>query len=341
MRRRRRRLKMSSTATTRRRCARSLICPATQFIPWRWRPAATSEGATRPVHRRSTRQVWASWWNMQMFCQKKKINNHTFFFGKSSPAAPCSPEILNLVQTNISTYRVFVSMPNSPGTTYSISASGHDNMYTCQTKNSSCELTQLPCGSTYEVMAVATAAEGASLPGFTKTLETGTTTWHHFSNNICNINHIYVFYDHFVLKVQVLSLNQPPEVCLLYPSTRAPCCPAAINVSLVTQAMTNVSWSPGGGARYYMVSLTSLRGHAKCHTLDTHCLMGCITCSTSYSVNLEAISSTGHKSECPYRGFSSSKEQLQKRFDNISSSVPLTKKGCQLIRSTSQLIKVS
>lgn len=108
---------------------------------------------------------------------------------------------------------------------------------------------------------------------------------------------------------QVFSLNQPPEVCPLFSRSRAPCCPAAINVSLVTQAMTNVSWLPGGGARYYMVSLTSSRGHAKCHTLDTHCLMGCITCSTSYSVNLVAISSTGHKSQCPYRGFSSSEEQ--------------------------------
>lgn len=81
-------------------------------------------------------------------------------------------------------------------------------------------------------------------------------------------------------------------------------------MSLVTQALTNVSWSPSGGARYYMVSLTSSRGHARCHTLDSHCLLGCITCSTSYSVALEAVSSTGHKSQCPYRGFSSSEQQL-------------------------------
>lgn len=189
MRRRRRRLMMSSTATTQRQCARSLICPATQFILWRWRLAATSEGATRPARRRSTRQVFSeapfidSLLNMHNCCimSSTKYNNHnnnTCFFGNSSLAAPCSPEILNMVQTNISTYRVFLSTPNSPDTTYSISASGHDNMYTCQTKNSSCELTQLPCGSTYEVMAVATAAEGTSLPAFTKTLETGTTPWH-------------------------------------------------------------------------------------------------------------------------------------------------------------------
>lgn len=70
--------------------------------------------------------------------------------------------------------------------------------------------------------------------------------------------------------------------------------------------MTNVTWPSGTGARSYITTLMSSRGHAKCHTLDTHCLMGCITCGTNYSVNLEAISSTGHKSECSYHGFSSS-----------------------------------
>jgi len=79
-----------------------------------------------------------------------------------------------------------------------------------------------------------------------------------------------------------------------------------VNVTQVTQAMTNVTWSSGSGARSYVTTLTSSRGHAKCHTLDNHCLMGCITCGTNYSLNLEAISSTGHTSECKYRGFSSS-----------------------------------
>lgn len=80
----------------------------------------------------------------------------------------------------------------------------------------------------------------------------------------------------------------------------------------VTQAMTNVTWSSGAGARSYITTLTSSRGHAKCHTLDAHCLMGCITCGTNYSVNLEAISSTGHKAECRYHGFSSSEEKHSK-----------------------------
>ncbi|XP_034470338.1 fibronectin type III domain-containing protein 7 [Hippoglossus hippoglossus] len=172
--------------------------------------------------------------------------------------APCSPEILNMTQTNNATYRVHITTPNTPNTNYQITATGRYDTHTCHTRNSSCELTQLPCGSIYDVTALATTAVGRSLPGYSKSLETG------------------------------------------------PCCPAFVNVTQVTQAMTNVTWSPSHGARSYITSLTSSKGHAKCHTMDTHCLMGCITCSTNYSVHLEAISSTGHKSECQYHGFSSS-----------------------------------
>ncbi|KAM9845069.1 fibronectin type III domain-containing protein 7 [Aulostomus maculatus] len=174
--------------------------------------------------------------------------------------APCTPEILNMTQSNNSTYRVLFTTPNTPNTNYTITAMGrsHDDTHTCQSSSSWCELTQLPCGSVYEVTAVATTAVGQSLPGYSKLLETG------------------------------------------------PCCPMFVNVTQVTQAMTNVTWSAGGGARSYITSLTSTRGNAKCHTLDTHCLLGCITCGTNYSVHLEAISSTGHKSECKYHGFSSS-----------------------------------
>ncbi|XP_036410759.1 fibronectin-like [Megalops cyprinoides] len=90
------------------------------------------------------------------------------------------------------------------------------------------------------------------------------------------------------------------------PLETGPCCPQSLSVMQVTQAMSNVTWSAATGAQSYVTSLTSPRGDAKCHTLDTHCLMGCITCGTSYTVSLEAISRTGHKSECTYHGFSSS-----------------------------------
>ncbi|XP_034153636.1 fibronectin type III domain-containing protein 7 isoform X2 [Pangasianodon hypophthalmus] len=85
-----------------------------------------------------------------------------------------------------------------------------------------------------------------------------------------------------------------------------PCCPETLSVEQVTQSMTSVKWSSSKGGWSYVTSLSSSRGHAKCHTMDTHCLMGCITCGTNYNVSVEAMSITGHQSLCNYHGFSSS-----------------------------------
>uniref|UniRef100_A0A3B5LFU1 Fibronectin type III domain containing 7a n=1 Tax=Xiphophorus couchianus TaxID=32473 RepID=A0A3B5LFU1_9TELE len=84
---------------------------------------------------------------------------------------PCAPEILNMTQTTNSTYKVLISTPNSPNTNYTISATGRYDKYTCQSRNNFCELTQLSCGTIYEVTAVASTAVGKSLPGYSKTLE--------------------------------------------------------------------------------------------------------------------------------------------------------------------------
>ncbi|XP_063283409.1 fibronectin type III domain-containing protein 7 [Pelobates fuscus] len=85
-----------------------------------------------------------------------------------------------------------------------------------------------------------------------------------------------------------------------------PCCPSDLAVVQVTQSVTNVSWSIAPGAQTYTTLLVSPRGQAKCHTLQSHCLLGCITCGTSYSVSLKAISETGLTSMCTYHGYSSS-----------------------------------
>lgn len=85
-----------------------------------------------------------------------------------------------------------------------------------------------------------------------------------------------------------------------------PCCPLNLTVDQVTQAMTNVSWSHARGSTSFIISLTSSRGHARCHTQESHCLMGCITCGTNYTVTMEAYSRSGQRSNCTYQGFSSS-----------------------------------
>ncbi|NWH31425.1 FNDC7 protein, partial [Chloropsis hardwickii] len=90
------------------------------------------------------------------------------------------------------------------------------------------------------------------------------------------------------------------------PLETAPCCPNDLTLTQVTQSVTNISWSVGRGAQTYVTALESPKGQAKCHTLQTYCLLGCITCGTNYTVSLRAISETGLTSSCTYQGYSSS-----------------------------------
>ncbi|NXC82101.1 FNDC7 protein, partial [Cercotrichas coryphoeus] len=90
------------------------------------------------------------------------------------------------------------------------------------------------------------------------------------------------------------------------PLETAPCCPNDLTLAQVTQSVTNISWSVGKGAQTYVTALESPKGQAKCHTLQTYCLLGCITCGTNYTVSLRAISETGLTSSCSYQGYSSS-----------------------------------
>ncbi|GCB63905.1 hypothetical protein scyTo_0014696 [Scyliorhinus torazame] len=90
------------------------------------------------------------------------------------------------------------------------------------------------------------------------------------------------------------------------PLETAPCCPNNFSVAQITQSMTNVSWTAAIGAQSYTTVLESSKGQAKCHTGETHCLLGCITCSTNYTVSLSAVSETGLMSVCNYHGYSSS-----------------------------------
>ncbi|NXD38775.1 FNDC7 protein, partial [Copsychus sechellarum] len=90
------------------------------------------------------------------------------------------------------------------------------------------------------------------------------------------------------------------------PLETAPCCPYDLTLAQVTQSVTNISWSVGKGAQTYVTALESPKGQAKCHTLQTYCLLGCITCGTNYTVSLRAISETGLTSSCTYQGYSSS-----------------------------------
>ncbi|MBN3324466.1 FNDC7 protein, partial [Atractosteus spatula] len=171
--------------------------------------------------------------------------------------APCTPQIWNITQITSSNYSVSWTADNKEAN-YTVRALGKAESYSCRTSGRSCQITNLPCGSVFDVSAIAFTSAGESLPSYTLPLETG------------------------------------------------PCCPENFTVSQATQSMTNVTWSPGKGAQSYITMLNSTHGEAKCHTLQTHCLLGCITCGVNYTVSMQAISGTGHISQCTYHGFSSS-----------------------------------
>ncbi|XP_059197816.1 fibronectin type III domain-containing protein 7-like [Centropristis striata] len=171
--------------------------------------------------------------------------------------APCMP--MNLMLNPVNSSSVTVSWTaNNREANYTVNALGDDGTHTCTTNGKSCDITDLPCGSTYEVSVKAFSPFGNSLRSYSDSLET------------------------------------------------EPCCPLSLTVDQVTQAMTNVSWSHAKGAHSFITSLTSPRGHARCHTEDSHCIMGCITCGTNYTVTMEAFSHSGRSSNCTYQGFSSS-----------------------------------
>lgn len=172
--------------------------------------------------------------------------------------APCMPERVHVTQSNSSSISITWTSANSDAN-YTVSVIGSVGQpLTCQTNETSCAVTGVPCGTAYKVSAIAATSAGLSMPSYSVPFET------------------------------------------------APCCPDSLTAVQVTQAMSNISWSAAQGAQSFIASLNSSRGFAQCHTTQSTCLMGCITCGTNYTVALEAISSTGYKAECTYHGFSTS-----------------------------------
>jgi len=62
---------------------------------------------------------------------------------------------------------------NNRNATYTVSADGDHSKHTCTTTGNSCDITELPCGSTYEFSVIATGTAGQSLPSYSASLETG------------------------------------------------------------------------------------------------------------------------------------------------------------------------
>uniref|UniRef100_A0A8C9RSG3 Fibronectin type-III domain-containing protein n=1 Tax=Scleropages formosus TaxID=113540 RepID=A0A8C9RSG3_SCLFO len=89
-----------------------------------------------------------------------------------TPQFPCSPESLSIHQSNMSCVKITRTSSNTEAN-YSVNVVGKKDSYSCWSRGSFCEICHLPCGSTYEVSAIASTSIGSSLPSYTVPLETG------------------------------------------------------------------------------------------------------------------------------------------------------------------------
>lgn len=82
------------------------------------------------------------------------------------------PLNLQLTPKNSSSVGVSWTAQNRAAT-YTVRALGDDGVHNCTTSGNDCDITELPCGSTYEISVTAASFAGRSLPSYTDVLETG------------------------------------------------------------------------------------------------------------------------------------------------------------------------
>uniref|UniRef100_A0A8C3R0V0 Fibronectin type III domain containing 7 n=1 Tax=Cyanoderma ruficeps TaxID=181631 RepID=A0A8C3R0V0_9PASS len=257
--------------------------------------------------------------------------------------APCCPSDFRAVFTSSDTVRVTWA-PVRGADLYETRAAGGSGVVLCRDTATACTLSALQCSTPYDITVhsfseargsstscapqhVATAPCSPEIKNISKeslslitvqwqpnneeatyvvTARGEAGLWHCTSTrNSCTLMDLPCG---SVFSVSAIARSPAGQSFPSYsiPLETAPCCPNDLTLTQVTQSVTNISWSVGRGAQTYVTTLESPKGQAKCHTLQTYCLLGCITCGTNYTVSLRAISETGLTSSCTYQGYSSS-----------------------------------
>uniref|UniRef100_A0A8C9Z6E4 Fibronectin type-III domain-containing protein n=1 Tax=Sander lucioperca TaxID=283035 RepID=A0A8C9Z6E4_SANLU len=196
---------------------------------------------------------------------------------------PCCPEGVSVSVVSTDTLEI-MWMASRGAELYQTRAADSSEVILCNDTAPVCALSDLSCDSPYSVLVTpCNEISGCNRACKAHTKDTGRKL---------------IFIDTYV------SSKYPSTFDSFFPlSPSAPCMPINLMLNPKNSSCVSVSWT---GAHSFITSLTSTRGHARCHTQDSHCLMGCITCGTNYTVTMEAFSKSGHMSNCTYKGFSSS-----------------------------------
>ncbi|XP_076000889.1 fibronectin type III domain-containing protein 7 [Genypterus blacodes] len=262
----------------------------------------------------------------------------------TSETAPCTPKILMLNQINNSTVTVVFTNPNTPVTNYTAKAVGRNDVHNCETQLTSCDFTQLPCGSTYEVTVVANNVVKESLPSFSMPLETAPccptsvkvlqvneamslVSWspaHGARSFIANLTSprgqakCHTMDDNCIMgcitcgtnysvSLEAISSTGHLSTCNYDGYSTSPCCPTGIKLSEIGNSTVRVSWHHlGAFDQIYKVDMYSSSGNYTCTaTGKNYCDMTSIVCGRSYKLVVSPMPPNKVTVEfCPHRLYS-------------------------------------
>lgn len=155
--------------TTAHLCVCSLRSSATPGTTSLSLPAMKCRVVIAPAAPRAKKQV------------KYKHTQHTIVFPilvhkpflSHSLTAPCMPESVSVTPSNSSTINISWTATNKAAS-YLVNVIGSaDGPFTCQSNATSCQVNGLTCGSSYQVISIASTAAGLSMPSYSISFLTG------------------------------------------------------------------------------------------------------------------------------------------------------------------------
>ncbi|XP_056304665.1 uncharacterized protein LOC130216807 [Danio aesculapii] len=251
----------------------------------------------------------------------------------SVTTAPCDPENVTAV-LKCDSQTVHVSWHASAGASVYTALANTQNQtipsVSCQTSNTSCDLTQLHCGEVFNVTVLANDGTCNSSARASTTLETAPCppTMRSPSLN-CSTNVALVSWvkdpDALWVKANATSVLGPTASCnssgiscsldtLLCGQTysvygvaqgpqcgstpsapfsviTAPCTPAAVSSNYSCGTSTELSWTDSLGRESFYAYVETSGHSTSCITNQTHCAINMLMCGSLYNVSVQSISS--------------------------------------------------
>ncbi|KAJ8357215.1 hypothetical protein SKAU_G00200090 [Synaphobranchus kaupii] len=285
-------------------------------------------------------------------CSELRGCNHTCR-PHSGETAPCSPEILSVTQSNASCVNVSWTSANREAT-YLVELTSDKGVETCESRGTSCEIPNLPCGTVYEVTAFATTSSGQSFPSYAVPLETApccpvnltvnqvTQSMSHVSWSLANGAESYITSltsprgeakchtqerqcmmgcitcgTNYTVSVEAISKTGHKQECTYHGFSSSSCCPSNVRLYRMSNNTIRVHWRSSDSLGSYIVDLRGALSNYTCNTPvgASSCDVSDVLCGDVYTVVVAPVSKDGMKTEfCAKRMYSGKTIPLKSVF---------------------------